>query len=162
MKGNGTWIVEERGNEIEGGMIEVEEITTEEMKEGKDGAIEGEMIEITVMNYEVIGEFTGSVRTQVQQPKKNEVKPHNQMQCNTILVSILVYPRWIRRYILRDRQRERERRRDRDDRRRGDRRNDGDREKRHSDGRDRNDRYRAHTASGNQGKLEGIFPVREK
>ena len=50
--------------------IEIEEITTEEMKGRKDGAIEGEMIEITVMNCGVIGESTGIVIMFVQLKQK--------------------------------------------------------------------------------------------
>ena len=143
MKRSGIWIAEETENEIEEGMteIEIEEITTEKMKGGKDGAIEGEMIEITVMNYGVIGESTGILIMFVQLKQKSEVwvKLQNQIRCGTILAywCCIHYE-----FFSRDRQRERERRRDREenDRRRDDRRNDGDREKRHSDGRDRNDR----------------------
>ena len=142
MKGSGIWIAEETGTEIEGGTTEIEETTTEEMKGGKDGAIEGEMIEIIVMNYGVIGESTGNAKALVQFKQKAVwVKSQNQIWWDTVFVRILVYWCWIN-YIFRDRQRERERRRDREenDRRRDDRRNDGDREKRHGDGRDRNDR----------------------
>ena len=70
MKGSGIRIAEETGNEIEEEMTEIDEITTEEMKGEIDITIEGEMIEITVMNYGVIGESTGIVIMSVQLNQK--------------------------------------------------------------------------------------------